>query len=182
MRISNIITESENQMVLYHGGHKDLAMTFRDMAGNKKGSFEHGTGLYLTPSESMAAKYAKGGNAMFRVTVELERPMEDVTVTEEEVDDYITTFVPTKLRKEFREYALRRAKDGTIRIQTLMNLTVNYEIPASRTAKIRQWFVDHGVGYDVVTNYGGWGVDKGTVYIIYDPKLIKKVERKNASR
>ena len=47
----------------------------------------------------------------------------------------------------------------------------------AKTGEFRRWLMGKGVGYINVPNYGGWGVEKGQVYVIVDPSLIKKVER-----
>ena len=180
MRWSELF-ESET-ITLWHGG-RGLESGYTDFPAHRKGSWEHGPGLYLTASRDVASKYAKGGNAMYKVTVALERNIDDVFLSSDEVNDFVKRFVVARQRKEFIELAERsrtRRQVDKLPAEVLINLGLNMNaVPNSKTGEFRKWLVAHGVGYISVPNYGGWGVEKGQVYVIVDPKLIKKVGREN---
>lgn len=181
MDLNNLFENPTPGLVtLWHGG-RNLESDYLEFPAHRKGSWEHGPGLYLTANRDVAAKYAKGGNAMYRVTVDLQRNIDDVTLTIPDVQDFIKTFVVGRQRNEFMELAersMRRRQLDRIPAEVMINLGLNMNaIQNSKTGEFRRWLVGHGVGYVDVPNYGGWGVEKGQVYVIVDPKLIKKVER-----
>lgn len=170
-------------LTLWHGG-RNLESGYMDFISHGKGSWEHGPGLYLTANRDVAAKYAKGGNAMYKVTVDLDRNIDDVFLSDEEVKDFVNRFVIGRQRKEFVELAERsrtRRSLDKLPAEVLINLSINMNaVQNAKTGEFRRWLVNHGVGYVSVENYGGWGVEKGQVYVIVDPKLIKKVERERS--
>lgn len=172
--------ETTETLTLWHGG-RNLESDYLEFRSHRSGSWEHGPGLYLTATRDVAAKYAKGGNAMYRVTVQLERNIDEVMVTFDECKAFATKFVKGSSRKEFMQLCQRsfeRRNAVTVPIDTLMNLSLNLNaVQHTKTGEIRRWLTDKGVGYIHVPNYGGWGVEKGNVYVIVDPKLIKKVVR-----
>ena len=179
MRWSELF-ESPGLVTLWHGG-RNLESDYLEFPAHRKGAWEHGPGLYLTANRDVAAAYAKGGNAMYRVTVDLQRNIDDVFIEEADVKAFIQKFIAARQRREFWELCERsrtRRSVDKLPAEVLINLSLNMNAMANtKTGAFRQWLVSHGVGYISVPNYGGWGVEKGQVYVIVDPKLIKKVER-----
>lgn len=177
----SLTEDAEGETVtLWHGG-RNLESGYMDFPAHKKGSWEHGPGLYATADRSVAERYAKGGNAMYKIDVKLDRNINDVHLDQDTVKDFIKKFIAVKNRKEFWEYVVRgmeRKKSTTVNAETLVNLSLNMEAMAhTKTGEFRKWLAQQGVGYIHVPNYGGWGIDKGNVYVIVDPKLIRKVYR-----
>lgn len=180
MRWSELFESPTGLVTLWHGG-RNLESDYLEFPSHRKGAWEHGPGLYLTANRDVASAYAKGGNAMYRVTVDLQRNIDDVFIEEADVKDFIQKFIAARQRKEFWELCERsrtRRSLDKLPAEVLINLSLNMNAMANtKTGAFRQWLVSHGVGYISVPNYGGWGVEKGQVYVIVDPKLIKKVER-----
>lgn len=179
--VNEALTEdSEDVVTLWHGG-RHLESGYMDFPAHKKGSWEHGPGLYATADRSVAERYAKGGNAMYKIDVKLDRNIDSVSLDQDTVKEFIKKFITASKRKEFWNYVVRgmeRKNVDTINAETLINLSLNLEAMAhTKTGEFRKWLAQQGVGYIHVPNYGGWGIDKGNVYVIVDPKLIRKVYR-----
>lgn len=180
--INEMIQEDgeDGTITLWHGG-RNLESGYMDFPSHKKGSWEHGPGLYATVDRSVAARYAKGGNAMYKIDVKLERNIDSVSLDQDTVKEFIKKFITTSKRKEFWNYVVRgmeRKNTDTINAETLINLSLNLEAMShTKTGEFRKWLAEQGVGYIHIPNYGGWGIDKGNVYVIVDPKLIRKVYR-----
>lgn len=180
MRWYELFESPTGLVTLWHGG-RNLESDYLEFPAHRKGSWEHGPGLYLTANRDVAAKYAKGGNAMYKVTVDLQRNIDDVFLGADEVTDFIARFVMGRQRKEFLELCERsrtRRSLDKLPAEVLINLALNMNaVQNAKTGEFRRWLMGKGVGYINVPNYGGWGVEKGQVYVIVDPSLIKKVER-----
>jgi hypothetical protein len=115
---------------------------------------------------------------VYKVTVELGNNLSEVRVDENTAKTFIKTFISTSKRKDVAQDVLERgfarSKDGTIRIEMLMNLGINYKaIRPGLTGDLRQFLIDHGADYALVKNYGGSGE---TVVVIINPKQIKNVQ------
>jgi hypothetical protein len=176
MRYSQIVNEDAGRTVtLWHGG-RDLQYSYGEFRSHKSGTWEHGPGLYLTTHMETAARYAKGGGSLYKVTVTLGTPLRDIKVTEEQAAKFIQTFIASNKRKDIKndvERGFARFKDGSLPLENLMNLGINYEaIRPGMTGELRQYMAEMGADYTVVNRYGG---RDETVLVVINPKIIKKV-------
>lgn len=175
MWLSEFLTESDSQYItMYHGG-RDLEYNYRDILGNKSKQIVHGVGLYLISDINIAAKFAKGGNKLYRVTFEKGTRSDEAMISREDCLGGAALFVPASKRKEFMADIDRTInRRGTISVENFSNLILNFEyLKPSKTAAFRQWMMDHGADYAVSRNYGG---SHNTMVILINPKKIRDVE------
>lgn len=166
------------EMELYHGG-KDLEYDYREVKSQGKGRWEYGPGLYLTNDRSTAERYSRGSRKMYRVEIELDGAQElsTVTIPPHDVMAFVDRNVKGAKKKEMAEMLKSgMERRGAIYASALVNLCINLEaIQNSKTSALRQFLIDHGADYSLVKSYGGRsGAD---VYVIFNPKIIKKVSR-----
>lgn len=189
MNMRDIIALIENEtpttVSLWHGG-KDLEYNYRDIKSHEKGRWEYGPGLYLTNKRDTAEKYAKGSRKVYRVTIEKGTDIEDVTISIEDIIEFVNKYVKVSKRlsiiSDLNNNNRRTDAKGMIRAQILVNLCLNYEaIPNSRTNLLRQFLIDHGVDYSKETRFGG---RNETVVVVINPRIITKVvaERNSIER
>ena len=169
------------RIVLWHGG-RDLESGYPEVRSHGKGRWEHGPGLYLTTHYDTAAKYAKGGGKLYKVTVEEGTDIDDVTCPLEDAVQFVNRYVIGRKRKDMiddLQRIMKRTNADQIRIEVLVNLCLNNEaLPNSKTNVLRQFLIDHGVDYAWVKHYGG---RDETVLVVINPRKIKKVEAIPAS-
>jgi hypothetical protein len=163
-----------NTLVLYHGG-RGLEYSYNELRPNKKGTWEHGPGLYLTDRLRTARDYAKGGGRVYKVTVELGTNIDDVSISLPEAVDFVKRYcVKTKQAEIIRDLDYNLQIVGKLRAEVLVNLIINYEaIQLPKTIILRKFLIEHGVDYEIVKNYGG---DGENVYVVINPRIIKSVE------
>lgn len=158
-------------ITMWHGG-RGLEYSYNEMRGNNSNQMEYGPGLYLTSYYSTAYKYAKGGGKTYLVSFLPGANIDDVNLSFEGLFEFIarTRFKNKKPLIEF----IKRKYPGTIPASNFLNLLVNYEsmIP-SVSALVRQYLVDNGADYLVSHGYGG---THQTIVVIFNPKVIKKVQ------
>ncbi len=168
--------ETESTITLWHGG-RDLESGYHEVRSHGKGRWEHGPGLYLTTSYMTAAKYAKGGGKLYKVTVRKGTDISDVFITYDQAMEFVNKAVVGRKRKEMAEDLktnMLRRKADRINAEVLVNLCLNTgAIPNSKTNLLRQFLIDHGVDYIWVKHYGG---SDETVVVVVNPKVIAKVE------
>lgn len=173
--LHKIVESSDSTLTLWHGG-RNLESSYHEFAPHKGGRWEHGPGLYLTNHYDIAARYAKGGNKLYKVTIVKGQDSDDVTIPFDDVSDFAKRLVKGKARKEFLEMCQtnmqRRGLSG-VPAKVVSTLALNLEaIQNSNTGELRRFLVDHGADYTFVQNYHGGA----SVYVIHNPKVIKRVE------
>ena len=173
--IINIVIEADNIITMWHGG-RNLESDYLEVKAHKKGRWEHGPGLYLTSHFDRAVQYAKGGGKLYRVSFRPGRLLDEVVVPIDDMIDFVTRNVPARYRRDIiadlRNNMARRGGEGVI-AEVLVNLCLNYEaLPNSRTDRLRQFLIDHGVDM-MKTRYGG---RDETVVAIINPRIITHVE------
>lgn len=173
--LHKIIESSDNTLTLWHGG-RNLESSYHEFAPHKGGRWEHGPGLYLTNHYDIAARYAKGGNKLYKVTITKGRDSDDVQIPFEDVSEFAKRLIKGRARKEFLEMCQtnmqRRGLSG-VPAKVVSTLALNLEaIQNSNTGELRRFLVDHGADYTFVQNYHGGA----SVYVIHNPKVIQRVE------
>jgi hypothetical protein len=170
------LTESEAPtMTLWHGG-RDLESSHREVRSHKGGRWEHGPGLYLTSRYETAAKYAKGGGKLYRVTIGEGRDISQVEVPLQDAEEFVNRYcVGSKRRAMIDDLRENAQRVGVLRAEVLVNLCLNHEaIPNTKTGALRQFLIDHGVDYGMVRGFGGRNDE--TVVVVINPRIITKVE------
>lgn len=172
---NSLAENSDNTLTLWHGG-RNLESSYHEFAPHKGGRWEHGPGLYLTNHYDIAARYAKGGNKLYKVTIRQGRDSDDVQIPFDDVSDFAKRLIKGKARKEFLEMCQtnmqRRGLSG-VPAKVVSTLALNLEaIQNSNTGELRRFLVDHGADYTFVQNYHGGA----SVYVIHNPRVIKRVE------
>ena len=177
----NIVEHLNEDLTLWHGG-RDLESSYHEVRSHKGGRWEHGPGLYLTTSYSTAARYAKGGGKLYKVTVGDGTDIADVTISVEDATAFVNRYVKASKRKEMladlRNNMSRRQSDR-INAEALVNLCLNCDaIQNTKTGDLRQFLIGQGADYAKVRNYGG---SNENVLVVINPKIIKRVEIVSAS-
>jgi hypothetical protein len=163
---------------MYHGG-RNLESDYNEILGNKSGQIVHGVGLYLISDIEIAAKFAKGGNKMYRVTFEKGNRADQVVLSNEVCLEWGKRNLPRDKRTqeafwESYKISVQRKNGEGITAEQFTNLILNYDLlKPSKTADFRRWLVEQGVDYTVSNNYGG---GRNTMVVLVNPKKIKKVE------
>jgi len=171
--------EAQSTITLWHGG-RNLETDYDDVIAHKKGNWQHGPGLYLTTHCDTASKYAKGGGKLYRVTIRRGTDMRDVQLSLDDIQDFVSSNVMMKFRKELiRDCERTISRVGHISAENFVNLILYYSaISNAKSAKLRQFLIQHGVDYHIVTRYGG---RDETVVVVVNPKIIRRVEIVSAS-
>ena len=166
----------ETTMVLWHGG-RNLQSDYQEIRSHKKGRWEHGPGIYLTDHRDTAAKYAKGGGNVFRVTITFDpsKEMDDVIIDIDDAIEFVKRNVAVRLRgKIIQDLHNSFDRTGALRAAVVTNLCLNWDALApSKTEALRRFLIDSGVEYAKVIRYGG---RDETLYVVINPKIIRKVE------
>jgi hypothetical protein len=173
MRYYEIIRED---LTLWHGG-RDLESSYDEVRPHKGGHLEHGPGLYLTTHYETAAKYAKGGGKLYKVTVGDGTNISNVVIPLDDMLGFVRRYVIGSKRRAMEEDLranMNRAKTDGVRAEVLINLCLNHEaIQNTKTGILRQFLIDHGVDYAKVSRYGGRDEN---LLVVINPKIIRKVE------
>lgn len=158
----------QNTMTFWHGGNLGQ---FDDTIAQKNGRYEYGPGLYLTEEYVVAQKYAKGGRKMYLVTVAKGVDINDAMLGIDDAIGFVKAYVMAANRKQIiGDLRAHEKIGGLVPAYILMNLILNDKaIRPSNTPALRQFFVDHGVDYEIVGNYGGYG---GKMMVLYNMKKI----------
>jgi hypothetical protein len=176
MRYHEIIAENAGTLTLWHGG-RDLESSYHEVRSHAKGRWEHGPGLYLTTHYDTAAKYAKGGGKLYKVTVRKGTDISEVEISFNDAMDFVNSNVKGSKRKQMEtdlanNMSRRNAK--SIPAEVMINLCLNCEaIPNTKTNVLRQFLIDQGVDYAWVNRYGG---RNESVMVVINPKIITRVQ------
>lgn len=151
--------EVDGTMKFWHGG--DLSSSSLDNSyefSQKKGRYEYGPGLYLTTHYDTAKKYAKGSRKLYVVTVAPGVDLRKSFIDMSSIEDFVNQYVKPKLKQEILDALETRSENGKIRASVFSNYVLNLNaITPSKTGALRQFFIDKGIDYEVVSNAFGWG-------------------------
>ncbi len=176
---ADMVTEGVDTgiLTLWHGG-KDVESDYLEIRSHGKGRWEYGPGLYLTDDRTLASsKYAKGGGRkLYQITIDLNGAHEcqDVIIPLHDAVAFVERNVIGRLRStlinELNKIYERRGQK--LPADVMINLCLNYEaIQNSKTGILRQFLIDHGVDYSV--SHGS----ARSIYVVINPRIIKRVER-----
>lgn len=165
-----------NILTLWHGG-RDLENNYRSFQSSRKGSWEHGPGIYLTTHYERASSYAKGGGKTYLVEISEGNNIDDVKISMSQIYEFINVSVIKKKAKEvidcIKENSNRTSDGESIKASYFLNIMINFNaISPSKTNNLNQFLVDSGADYGTVDNFGG---RPETVFVIFNNKLIHKV-------
>lgn len=166
-------------MILYHGGHRwEGPPTIQQ---HRRGHAEHGPGIYLTTSWETANKYAKGGGAVYRVTIDppagwAESTNISVTDVIEFVRGLLGRGARSKSTLESIERVRARMGGGHIPAFALIAIFVNADLASGKYGPpLAEFLVKHGVDASLVTQ----GAEDWVV--VFNPSIITQVTRLNAT-
>ena len=164
--------ETTDTMTLWHGG-RGLDMSYKEMRPHTKGNWEHGPGLYLTTHYETALDYAKGGNKIFQVTIKKGKDINGITIPLEDGIDFVKRYCIGRYRKQIiQDFNDNIARRGGLFLSSLVNLIFNYQaVSIANTVKLRQFIVDHGADYEIVSYKG-----PVKIVVLFNPELIKSVK------
>lgn len=179
MRDAMALAESVETITLWHGG-RNLESDYLEVRSHRGGRWEHGPGLYLTTHYDTAAKYARGGGKLYRVTVAKGTDISEVEVPIEDAIAFVNRYVVGSKRKQVvADLESNKRRVGHLGAEVVVNLCLNHEaIPNTKTGALRQFLIDHGVDYAMVGRFGG---RDETVLVVINPRKIKRVEHVRAS-
>lgn len=165
-----------NILTLWHGG-RNLEHNYNFFQSSKKGSWEHGPGIYLTTHYERAASYAKGGGTTYLVEIHEGNHIDNVKISLNKVYEFINSYVIKKRAKEvidrIKENSNRTSDGESIKASYFLNIMINFNaVNSSQTTHLNKFLVDSGADYDTVNNFGG---RPETVFVIFNNKLIHKV-------
>jgi hypothetical protein len=179
MEIRKIAREikAEQILTLWHGGNLE---SNEEMIAHKSGRWEYGPGLYLTTHYDTARKYSKGSRKLYKIVVRKGTNIRDVmlpmnhskgsTAIYNNVYSFIHAFVPKKKQQEIIDRIKPHIKNETISADTFLNIMVNEKaIKNTDTDSLREFLVQHGVDYSIVSNAFGW---HETMIVLFNMKLI----------
>lgn len=120
---------------------------------------EHGPGIYLTTKYETAAKYARGGGRVMKVTVDEPLAMlSDARASLSDMEGFLRQTARVKNRPAIisglRAYAARTKSETSMPIAALVNLMVNHDAAVGAPGvSLAHFLVSMGVDADIVT----WG-------------------------
>jgi len=165
------IPQIPGTMNFWHGGNLDV---YDDIIAQKNGRYEYGPGLYLTTQFEVAEKYSKGSRKMYLVTVANGVEIHDGVLPEESVKQFIKSYILGSKKKEVWERIQKYKVDGGFKAFVFNNIVLNEKaIKPSNTSKLRQFYVDNGIDYEIVDNAFGW---HETMMVLYNMKKIVQTQ------
>ena len=175
--IRNIIKESvisppqiPGTMNFWHGGNLD---EYNDLIAQKAGRYEYGPGLYITTKYDVAAKYSKGSRKLYLITVQEGVDINDAFFDINIAKDFVDKYVIKSKRKEVLERINKFDNEGKIKGYIFNNILINEKaVKPINTQKLRQFYIDNGIDYEIVENAFGWGEK---MMILYNMKKIVNI-------
>lgn len=175
--IRNIIKESvisppqiPGTMNFWHGGNLD---EYNDLIAQKAGRYEYGPGLYITTKYDVAAKYSKGSRKLYLITVQEGADINDAFFDINIAKDFVDKYVIKSKRKEVLERINKFDNEGKIKGYIFNNILINEKaVKPINTQKLRQFYIDNGVDYEIVENAFGWGEK---MMVLYNMKKIVNI-------
>jgi hypothetical protein len=141
----------------------------------KLGRYEHGCGIYLTNVWSRAAKYAKGGGSVMRITLEVEPPNPE-PVPKEEVENFVKSCPGLRRKESILQYLAENHRDRFMPYY-LNNLCVNEKSLTKTSSQIlAKWLTDHGTPF-TLSDMGRTGGVSEEWMVIFDPNIIVAVDQ-----
>lgn len=175
--VRNIIKESvisppqiPGTMNFWHGGNLD---EYNDLIAQKAGRYEYGPGLYITTKYDVAAKYSKGSRKLYLITVQEGVDINDAFFDINIAKDFVDKYVIKSKRKEVLERINKFDNEGKIKGYIFNNILINEKaVKPINTQKLRQFYIDNGVDYEIVENAFGWGEK---MMVLYNMKKIVNI-------
>lgn len=161
-----------NTQTFWHGGNLD---EYDDIIAQKGGRYEYGPGLYITDHYGTAKKYAKGSRKLYMITVENGQDINDAKISLDKLNEFVDSYVIGSKKKEIKKTLASYAKNGEVRAYLFNNMMVNEKaVKSTNTKAWREFLVDNGIDYEIVSNAFGWGE---RMMVLYNMKKIKKVQQ-----
>jgi hypothetical protein len=153
----------------WHGSHR--WQNPPEIRSPRAGCYEHGCGIYLTNIWDTAAKYAKGGGSILKITLEVEDNYNDHVSLEEAVD-FIKTCPALKQRSSMISYLTQNQRTSISAI-AVNNLCVNAKALTTESARhVARWLTEHGTPYSISHIKIMDGIHEEWM-VIFDPSIIR---------
>lgn len=166
-----------NTMNFWHGGNLDA---YDDTIAQKNGRYEFGPGLYITTHYDTALKYAKGSRKLYLITVENGVDINDASIPEDIVKEFINKYVISNKKKDVWNILQRFNKEGKISASNINVVFLNEKAIKSTNSKfLREFFIENGIDYEIVDNAFGWGEKMMVLYNMKKIVNIKKINPKD---
>ena len=166
------LVRASKTLTLWHGGNLDYA---EDYIAHKGGRWEHGPGLYLITTYSIAKKYAKGSRKLYRVVISEGHDIKDATIPAEDVKEFLRLYCIKKKLKEVAERLEKYTKDGKVQAENFVTILMNNEaIKNTDTDELRRFLVTHGIDYWIADNMFGF---TNRMVVLFNNKKIVSKER-----
>jgi len=161
-----------NTLQFWHGGNLRDYHNFR---GNKKGHYEYGPGLYLTTHKPTAERYAKGSRSLYCVTVKPGNDINNAVLAYDILKSFVSSYVIRSQRSAVIERLQVHVKGGNVKAYIFNNLLCNaFAVKPSNTRRLRDFYVNHGIDYQIVDNPFGWGEQ---MMVLYNTNLITQITK-----
>ena len=145
----------------------------------KRDRYEHGCGIYLTNRWERAARYAKGGGSVLRMTLALE-PIEEKPIPAAEALEFVRSCPGLRHRDLIRDYINETNRERFFPTY-LSNLCVNHEALTARAGPaLAEWLTDRGVRYEI-SRVMAMGAGEEEWLVVFDPSIIQSAVPVRAS-
>lgn len=181
--LEDYLTESAT-IQMYHGGNLELTPRgtlhpdmFDKVPASKRQ--EYGPGLYLTTSEKVVEKYAKGSRKLYKITLKRGRDISDVKLPISAIDELTESMGKAKVKKiKERIEGSRFEENGKVGAYIILNFCINDKLLQTERGRrgMRDFLVKHGIDYELHQSPFGW---KESMIVLFNLKLIQKVEQLN---
>lgn len=156
-----------NTLNFWHGG--DLS-NFDDSIAQKNGRYEYGPGLYLITHYETARKYSKGSRKLYLITVKKGKELNKAILNMDKVEEFIDEYVIKNKRNLVYNRLDKYVKNNKVKAYLVNNIILNEKaIKSTNTKYLRNFFVENGIDYEIVSNPFGWGED---MMVLYNMKKI----------
>jgi hypothetical protein len=168
-------------IILWHGAHRWSGPP--EIREARLGHVEHGPGIYLTTGVETARHYARGGGSLVRFELDPNiRWLDGVRVSTASMKAFVKSLPRLRSREKIlsdidRVAARETRESGTIRLNVLVNLLVNYTALSGKIVPLTaRWLVENGADADLVR--GSRGDDW---VVLFNPALVRSTRRIPAS-
>jgi len=168
-------TTNARPIMLWHGGRLPENLTEIEIRPSRSGRAEHGPGLYLTTSIDIASRYAKGGNSLYRVSVNPDLNLvEDIRLPVEDIVKMAEGIRGLKDKASIVEYIRKSSErnNGKPSLSMLIILCVNHDSITPNVGRdLAEILADAGADASLSTS-----ASKDHL-IVFNPKIITEVEK-----
>lgn len=158
-------------MLFWHGGNIDNNKPMKF----KSGRYEYGPGLYATTHYETAKKYSKGSRKLYLLDIQKGKDLRDSLLPIQDINNFVKSNATKAKRKEILERLDSRNQNGQVPAYMFVNIILNEEaLKPTKMTNLRQFLVDNGIDYELVSNPFGW---HETMIVLYNMNKISQIKK-----